>query len=230
MCERIAIPDQLTAEREFLPDRAWWKFDARFNVAAPQYVPSIRMHAGQSEAVMMRWGFIPAWAEGKASRHPARRVSADRIERSNTYRAAWLEGQRCILPFAGYYEWQLTRAGHRQPWFVRLADRPVFAVAGIWDRSVREEEDDVIESCAVICVPANELLQDIATSGQRMPAILRRKDYSTWLTGTPTAAQAVLQPYPPQWMQAHRVSPRINVADADDPGLIAPISVKNADA
>ena len=224
MSERFAIPDQPTAEREFLPQRAWWKFDARFNVSAPQYVPAIRMHDGQSEAVMMRWGFIPAWAEGKASRSPARRVSADRIARSKTYRSAWMEGQRCILPFAGYYEWQLTSAGHRQPWYVRLMDRSVFAVAAIWDRSVSEGDDDVIESCSVICVPANALIKDIATSGERMPAILRRKDYSTWLGGTPAAAAAVLQPYPPELMQAYPVSPRINALDADDPGLTAPIA------
>ena len=222
MCERFATPDQIAAEREFLPRQTWWKFDARFNVAAPQYVPAIRMHDGQSEAVMMRWGLIPAWAEGKPTRTHARRVSAARIERSNTYKAAWLEGQRCILPFAGYYEWQLTRAGHRQPHFVRLNDRPVFGVAGIWDRSV-SEDDDVMESCAVICVPANELLRDIATSGQRMPAILRRRDYGVWLTGTPADAKAMLQPYRADWMQAYPVSPRINTTSADDSGLIAPV-------
>jgi putative SOS response-associated peptidase YedK len=222
VCERFAIPDQFTAEREFLPRQVWWKFDERFNVAAPQYVPAIRMHDGQSEAVMMRWGFIPAWAEGKPTRNHARRVSADRIDRSNTYRGAWLEGQRCILPLAGYYEWQLTPAGHRQPYFVRVKDRPVFGVAGIWDRSV-SEEDDVIESCAVICVPANDLLKDIATSGQRMPAILKRKDYEVWLSATPAEAKLVLRPYRSDWMQAYPVSPRINSATADDPGLISPL-------
>jgi putative SOS response-associated peptidase YedK len=222
MCERFAIPDQKAAEREFLPRRIWWKFDARFNVAAPQYVPAIRMHDGQSEAVMMRWGFIPKWAEGKPARHHARRVSFDRIERSNTYKAAWLEGQRCILPAAGYYEWQLTPEGHRQPYFVRLNDRSVFGIAGIWDRSVGED-DDVIESCSVICVPVNELLKDIANSGELMPAILRRKDYEGWLTGTPAAAKALLQPYRSDWMQAWRVSPRINSTAIDDAGLIVPL-------
>ena len=126
------------------------------------------------------------------------------------------------MPLAGYYEWQLTPAGHRQPHFVRVNDRPVFGVAGIWDRSVRDE-DDVIESCAVICVPANELLKDIATTGQRMPAILKRKDYEAWLTCTPAAAKAILQPYRSDWMQAYPVSPRINSVTAEDAGLIAPL-------
>ena len=56
MCDRYALPDQAAAEREFLPAQAWWKFTARFNVAAPQYVPAIRIHDGRTEGMMLRWG------------------------------------------------------------------------------------------------------------------------------------------------------------------------------
>ena len=65
MCERYVLPDQITVEREFLPARAWWSFTINFNVATQQYVPAIRCHDAQSEAVMMRWGLIPSWAQGK---------------------------------------------------------------------------------------------------------------------------------------------------------------------
>lgn len=220
MCERYVLPDQVAAEREFLPARAWWKFAARFNVAARQYVPSIRLHDGRSEALMMRWGLIPAWAEGRPTSDPAVGVDIDQIDRSDLYRAPWLNGQRCILPSAGFYAWQLTHARHRQPFFIRLIDRSVFALAGIWDRSV-SEEDDVIESCSIIRVPANDLVANIANTG-RMPAILRRRDYDVWLQGTPVEAKAVLQPYRPAWMQAHPVSPRINSTALDDSSLIYP--------
>jgi putative SOS response-associated peptidase YedK len=52
---------------------------------------------------------------------------------------------------------QLTSAKYRQPFFVRLIDRSVAALAAIWDRFVGED-DDVIETCSVICVPANDLM------------------------------------------------------------------------
>jgi putative SOS response-associated peptidase YedK len=55
-----------------------------------------------------------------------------------------------------------------------------------------------------------------------MPAILRRKDYQTWLKGTPVEAKAALRPYSPQSMQAYPISPRINSTLPDDPGLIQP--------
>jgi putative SOS response-associated peptidase YedK len=222
MCDRYVLPDQVAAEREFLPAQAWWKFAARFNVAAQQYVPAVRVHAGQTEGLMIRWGLIPAWAEGQPTSEPTACAEMDVIERSNIYRMPWLSGQRCILPVAGFYAWQRTREKHRQPYYVRLINRGVFGVAAVWDRSVRDE-DDVIESCSVIRVPANDLLADIANSDARMPAILRRRDYETWLRGTPVQAKATLKPYDSAWMQAHAVSPRINSAAADDPSLILPV-------
>jgi len=219
MCDRYVLPDQAAAEREFLPARAWWKFTARFNVAAPQYVPAIRIHDGQSEGMMLRWGLIPSWAEGRPVAEATACADMDLIERSNIYRMPWLSGQRCILPVSGFYAWQLTRAHYRQPYFVHLINRSVFGLAAVWDRSVADD-DDVIESCSLIRVPANELLADFTL---RMPAILRRRDYDTWLRGTPVEAKAALQPYNPAWMQAYAVSPRVNSTAPDDAGLIVPV-------
>jgi putative SOS response-associated peptidase YedK len=221
VCERYVLPDQVTAEREFLPASTWWKFDARFNVAAQQYVPSIRLQEGQSEAVMMRWGLIPSWAEGRPTGDPAVCADIDQIHCSNLYRTPWLNSQRCILPIAGFYAWQLTKARHRQPYFVHLIDRSVFALAAIWDRSVGED-DDVIESCALIRVPANDFMANIVNTARWMPAILKRRHYQTWLRGTPVEARAVLEPYRSDRMQAYAVSPRINSTAPDDSGLIRP--------
>jgi putative SOS response-associated peptidase YedK len=218
MCQRYAIPDQATVEREFMPSRIWWSFTPKYNAAAKQYVPAIRWHDGQSEAIMMRWGLIPSSAEGRAGESPLN-IDADAIMGSLIFRKPWLEGQRCILPMSGFYAWQLTDRRYRQPHFIRLLDRSVFGVAAIWDRSV-SEDDDVIESCSIICVPPNDLMIQIANTDGHMPAILRRKDYSTWLRGTPVAAKATLHPYNKSGMQAYPVSPRINSTAPDDPGLI----------
>ena len=219
MCERYVLPDQATAEREFLPARTWWRFTPRFNVAAQQYVPAIRWHDGQSEAVMMHWGFIPSWTEGQPASLPPVIVELHEIQDSPMFRAAWLNSQRCILPIAGFYAWQLTNARYRQPYFVALLDRSVFGLAAIWDRYVNDE-DDVIESCSIVCVAPNELMIAVANTDGRMPAILRRRDYQTWLRGTPVEAKATLRPYRQRDMQAHAVSPRINSTAPDDVGLI----------
>ncbi|HEY2464161.1 MAG TPA: SOS response-associated peptidase [Steroidobacteraceae bacterium] len=223
MCQRYAIPDQAAVEREFLPTRTWWNFAAKYNVAAHQYVPAIRWHERQSEAVMMRWGLIPASAEGRASESPLA-IDADAIMASAVFRGPWLEGQRCILPMSGFYAWQLTNRRYRQPHFIRLLDRSVFGVAAVWDRSVTED-DDVIESCSIVCVAPNELMVRIANTDGHMPAILRRKDYQTWLHGTPAAAMSALRPYNKSGMQAYPVSPRVNSTAPDDSRLIQPAEI-----
>lgn len=219
MCQRYAIPDPLAAELEFLPVTAWWKFAARFNIAAGEYVPAIRLHEGQTEGIMLRWGLIPSWFEGTPRGEPHSRVQRSRLQSSKTYRGAWLAGRRCILPVAGFYVWQLTPERHRQPFFVKVTDRAAFGIAAVWDRWV-SEDDDVIEGCAMICVPANELVSDIAGPEHGMPAILRRKDYDAWLRGTPDEAHRALQTYRSQWMTAYPISPRINSRAIDDASLI----------
>jgi putative SOS response-associated peptidase YedK len=220
MCQRYVLPDQATVEREFMPSRAWWSFPAKYNVAANQYVPAIRWHDGQSEAVMMRWGLIPSSAKTRVSESPLK-IDADAIMSSPIFRSPWLEGQRCILPMSGFYAWQLTNRRYRQPHFIRLLDRSVFGVAAVWDRSV-SDDDDVIESCSIICVSPNDLIVRIANTDGHMPAILRRKDYQTWLRGTPVAAMATLRTYNKSGMHAYPVSPRINSIAPDDSGLIQP--------
>jgi putative SOS response-associated peptidase YedK len=223
MCDRYVLPEQAAAEREFLPTRNWWKFAPKFNVGAGNYVPTIRWHEGQSEAAMMRWGFVPSSAEGEPEQPPPLDVHFDEVLSSPVFRSPWLNSQRCILLMAGFYAWQLTDARYRQPYYVRLLDRSVFGVAGIWDRSVKDK-DDVIESCAMMRVAPNDLMIRVANTAGRMPAILRRRDYQTWLRGTPVEAKAALQPYKQDWMEAYRVSPKINSAGVDDATLILPAS------
>lgn len=223
MVERYVLPDQATTEREFMPAQCWWRFTASFNVSFQQYVPAIRMHGGKAEGVMMRWGLIPAAAEGQPSDNDAPCVGIDLIERGQDYRGPWLNSQRCILPAAGFYVWQLTPEKFKRPFFIRLVDRSVFGIAAVWDRSVGDD-DDVIESCAIVTLPANSLVAGIDNGERRMPAILRRKHCNTWLTATPPLARGVLAPYPAEWMEAHAVSPRINSLKHNDAALIQPVS------
>ena len=171
----------------------------------------------------MRWGFVPASAEAVALDTEQPEIPFEWLGQTPDTRDPWLASQRCILPMAGFYVWHLTAEKYRQPHFVSVADRHVFGVGALWDRS-ESKEGDVIESFSLITVPANPLVAQIDKVGGRMPAILRRKDYSTWLSGTPVRAKAVLHAYPDGWMRAHAVSPRVNSPKQDDAGLIRPVA------
>ncbi len=221
MSERLVIPDRAEAESELSVAHPWWQFSVRFNVAVSQSVPVARMHERESEGVMMRWGLVPSSAKGDVARRECARVRGDALLSSEDFRSAWLSGQRGIVPLAGFYVWQRTQAGHRQPYYVRLVNRLVFGVAVLWDRSVTDD-DDVVESCALVTVPANPLLAEIDSTTAEMPAILRREDYDTWLRSSVPEASALLQTYPQTRMVSHAVAPHVNDLEFDEPWLIQP--------
>lgn len=223
MCERYVMPEAEQAEREFGVARRWWQFSPSFNVGPSRYVPVIRMHDSEVEGVMLRWGLIPHWAEADASKACAATASIVAVEHASATRGAWELGRRCIVPMFGFYTWQRTGQGYRQPFFIRLVNRPVFGVAAVWDRTEAENGDDVIEGCALLTVPPNPLLAELQSATTEMPAILERRDYAGWLTGAPDVARTALKPLPPQLMVAHPVSPRINSFRFDDDQLIRPV-------
>lgn len=225
MCERYVMPEAEQAEREFAVARRWWQFSPSFNVGPSRYVPVIRMHDSEVEGVMLRWGLIPDWAEADASKACAATASIATVEHASATRGAWDLARRCIVPMFGFYTWQRTGQGYRQPFFIRLVNRPVFGVAAVWDRTEAENGDDVIEGCALLTVPANPLLAELQSATLEMPAILDRRDYALWLTGAPAVARTALKPLPPQLMLAHPVSPRINSFRFDDDQLIRPVQL-----
>ena len=96
----------------------------------------------------------------------------------------------------------------------------MFSIAALWDRSRTESGENVL-SCAIITMPANELLTEIHNAKQRMPLILPPEAVDAWLTGTPEQATALLVPYPSELMRAHRVSKRVNKPENGDPELLA---------
>ena len=223
MCERYVIADQAAVERQFEVIRAWWKFSPSFNVSAQRNVPVIRMHQGETEGVLMRWGLIPAWAEGDPAKASATHAASEGLERSRLFGTAWAHGQRCILPASGFYGWQLTPNRQRRPHYVRLVNRSVFGFAGLWDRSAGEAEDSIVDGCALITVAANPLIAEVNNTFGRMPAILRNEDYERWLSASPADAAALLRTYPEDRMVTHAVSARVNSPLNDDGELIRPI-------
>jgi putative SOS response-associated peptidase YedK len=226
MCKRLVIPEQDDAEKEVSVAQPWWKFTVRFNVGVKHRVPVARLHNKTKEGVMMQWGFVPPPERQQQQEISvgAALVPSDAVLTSEDYRRAWLYGQRCLIPLAGFYVWHLSADGVSRPSYVRLVNRAVFGVAGLWERTVLDEGEDVIESCALLTVPANRLIAEI-DDDQQMPAILHREDYDEWLTSTASKAQSLLRTYPLERMVTHPVGPRVNYLEFDDSELIRPAAI-----
>jgi len=220
MSQRLVIPSREEVDAELWVARPWWRFSVRFNVAISHRVPVARMHGSDSEGVMMRWGLAHQTAYGTIHLGECGSVRSDALQGAYDLRRMWVYGQRGIVPVAGFYLWQRTSAGHAQPHYVRVVNRPVFGVAALWDRA--EAGDEVVESCALISVAANRLLADLDPDIGQMPAILRAEDYGVWLTCGVTQAQGLLRPYAHTRMLCHPVAPYVNHLQYDEPRLIKP--------
>ena len=221
MTLRLVMPSRSEVDRDLPVERPWWQFAARFNVAIRQSIPLARIHEREREGVMLRWGLALKLARGGVDFTSRGVVRSDALRSGRDLRTAWLYGQRGIVPVAGFYLWQRAAAGHRQPYYIRLVNRPVFGIAALWERA-ETKEGEVIESCALIAVEANPLLAEIDNITAQMPGIIHRKDYDLWLRSNVSQAQELLRPYPQTQMVCHPVSPRVNHLEFDEPVLIKP--------
>jgi putative SOS response-associated peptidase YedK len=80
-----------------------------------------------------------------------------------------------------------------------------------------------VESCAFLTVRPNELVRDIH---DRMPVILPRRHWDTWLDPDVDDADvlgSLLLPYPAAEMDAYPVSTHVNKPANDDPSCREPL-------
>jgi len=220
MSQRLVIPSREEVDGELSVARPWWQFSVRFNVAISQSIPVARMHERETEGVMMRWGLALKTERGTIDFTSCGTIRSDALKAAREPQRMWVHGQRGIVPLAGFYLWQRTPAGHDQPYYVRVVNRPVFGVAVLWERA--EADEEVIESCALITVAANPLLAEIDSATGQMPAILQSEEYVTWLSSGAEQANGLLRAYPQTRMVCHPVAPHVNHLEFDEPGLIRP--------
>jgi putative SOS response-associated peptidase YedK len=225
MCGRYILAEQVKAEMAFGVKRQC-SYDMSYNVAPARVVPVVRMAAapdgGEREGVMMRWGLVPPFLKGENPKFPTENARIETLEAAPAFRDAWKRGQRCIVPAAGFYDWQMFSDAPKQPWFIGLANKEVMPFAALWDRSVKADRT-VVESFAIITLPANDFMAAFHSEKQRMPAILHMEDVETWLSGTPEQAKAALVQFPGEQLRAYKVSARVNSPKNDDEKLVEAI-------
>jgi putative SOS response-associated peptidase YedK len=224
MCGKYILAQAARAERALGIRRGRWEHPLSYRVLPTELVPVAVSDHGERTAAMMRWGLIPYWAYGVPLKASTINATVERIETAPSYRDPWQRDQRCILVMGGFYEPHVNADGSREPFFLKLIEREVFGVAGLWDRS-RRHDGSWVNSCTLITVPANRLLAEVHNEKQRMPAILAEDDQEAWLTGGKAEAKAALKPYPDELLVAWRVSRRVNNPRLpNDASLIEPVS------
>jgi putative SOS response-associated peptidase YedK len=194
----------------------------RYNIAPSQPVAAVRATPAGSgrEIALLRWGLIPSWSKDPAIGNRLINARAETVQEKPSFRNAFRR-HRCLIPANGFYEWQRQERG-KQPYFVRMRGKRLFAFAGLWDRW-ESPDKGAIETCTILTTVANAVLAPIH---DRMPVILPPMEYARWLDpallNTDSLAP-LLVPFPPEDMLALPVSPRVNSPAVDDEKCITPL-------
>lgn len=217
MCARFLTPAQAAAERYWSLIKPLWEFSASWRVLPTQQIPIVLAIDGTTTGRMMRWGLVPS---SGSSSYPLINATVEKLAVGWPWKFPWKSGQRCIFTMTGFYEPHVFPGGRKEPFVVRLKDRPIFGVAGLWERTQGEDGAEAL-SCALVTMPANEIMGEVHNEKLRMPAVLREEAHAAWLSGSPDEALQALEPYPSDRMEAWQVSRRLYAnKTADNEGLI----------
>jgi putative SOS response-associated peptidase YedK len=222
MCGRFTLRSKPEAvAKEFgLPSMPL--LELRYNVAPTQAVAAVRLDlaTGQPRLDWLRWGLVPAWADGPAIGNRLINARAETVAERTAFRQAFL-ARRCLVVADAFYEWAKRQDGRKQPFLIRRRDGRPFGFAGIWEHW--EGDAGTIESCAVITTEANALVRPIHG---RMPAILQPEDYGFWLDPAirdKVTLGELLVPYPADDLVAYSVSTLVNAAADDRAECVQPL-------
>jgi putative SOS response-associated peptidase YedK len=144
----------------------------RYNIAPTQPIVIVRKTPRGRELVPMRRGLIPWWRKDTADLPAHINARMEGIAEKPAFRDAY-RYRRCLVPASGFYEWQARGRSAKQPFFIRPRDAELIAFAGIWETWHGGDRSE-IDTVAIITTDSNESLRVIH---DRMPAILRRKDF-----------------------------------------------------
>ena len=169
--------------------------------------------------VAMRWGFLPHWYKSPTDGPLLINARAETIAEKPAFRAA-CRARRCLIPTAGFYEWNRDGA-EKLPWFIRRADGQPLVMAGIFQEWERGEDHHV--TCAIVTTSANEVLEPIH---HRMPVILEPKDWPLWLGEAGKGAALLMKPAAAGVLESYRVSTEVNSNRASGPELMEPVVVE----
>ncbi|MBM3503670.1 MAG: SOS response-associated peptidase [Alphaproteobacteria bacterium] len=232
MCGRYLLLSPPEAMRRLFDVDATPNFPPRFNVAPTDSMPVVRLDAsGRRELVLLRWGLVPGWAKDLSIGARTINARSESVADKPAFREAF-PARRCLVPADGYYEWK-AEGKQRHPFLIRRADRGLMVFAGLWERWVRPTANDrgsprdigpagqVIDTFTVLTRPADPALR---TLHDRMPLMLDREEFSTWLLPASGLAvvMALLAASPIGPFEVTAVSAAVNNVRNDDASCLEP--------
>lgn len=159
----------------------------------------------------MRWGMIPGWAKSFSSNYSTFNARVESVADKPVFRAAWKRRRRCLIPMAGYYEWEAIKNNDRsrkQPYYITHREGDILMAAGLY-----EWWNEEALSCTMLTKASNG---DMQLLHSRQPVLLNREQGIAWLAGD----RLDLEPsFTDSSLSFYQVSSRVGDTRQDDEGL-----------
>ncbi|MCU0310368.1 MAG: SOS response-associated peptidase [Acidimicrobiales bacterium] len=205
--------------------------EPRYNVAPTNDVYVVLSDGRTRRVTPMHWGLVPRWAKSPSVGNRMINARAERLATSSAYKAAFAR-RRCLVPADGFYEWKVVPGQKRkQPMYIHAASGEPLAFAGLWEtwkdpNATEAERDggaDVLRSCTIITGEPNEKVQPVH---DRMPVILPRRAWATWLDPQVDDLEVLgrlLVPAPSSLLELRPVSTEVNNVRNQGAHLLDPV-------
>jgi len=204
-----------------------------YNTAPSQEVLAVIEHEGERRLGVLSWGLIPFWSKNPSEARRPINARSETAHEKPTFRHAF-QGQRCLILADGFYEWQKTADGPKQPFFIQIPSRGPFAFAGLWDiwkdtsngnppSAEQSHTENRIRSCTILTTASAGPLRKIH---DRMPVVLKPHIHDAWLDPDFQDVEGVKQIMQENRVAdfvAHPVSRRVNSVKNQGEDLIKPI-------
>ncbi len=171
------------------------------------------------------WPFVPIWAGNLIPKYATANARSETMHKLASYRTAWKQNRRCLIPATGFYEWQrVPQQNRKQPWHIQHKEHSIMSFAGLWESGVTAKGEEFI-SCTIVTTKANTLMSEIHNTNQRMPVIVDPEQRDRWLGGSKESVLDLLESYADDRLQAYPISTKINFPKYSKEDCVEPIEL-----
>lgn len=223
MCGRfVAVSSTELLVARFHVDEVAAERAPSHNIAPSSDVASLIDHDGRRRLGLLRWGYVPSWAEDPARGVRPINARAEGAATARMFRGA-LARRRCAVPMDGWYEWSDPgTGGPKRAHHLTLEDPGPFAVAALRSVWRAGPDSEPLHTVALLTTGARGAAAEVH---DRMPLVVPDALLDDWLEADahdPEGLLAALVAAHPD-VVVREVSTRVNRVGTDGPELIDPL-------
>ena len=168
---------------------------------------------------LFNWGLIPSWVKNKmdADKLKSQTLNArsETVFEKPSFRNS-ITSCRCLVVADGFFEW-MDFNKKKYPHYIYMKDKSVFCFAGIYANWTDKETGELLQTFSILTTDANPMMGKIHNLKKRMPVILPKEHYSSWLRNEITSQQIqeLFKSYPESSMGYHTISKTISSRQID---------------